>query len=118
MENSTPNAGGIGSPDNKDGMVQRGVDSAGSALHSTIDKVTDPARSTVDRVSTAAHQTVDKLADQAAQVADRFSDKTRWVSEAPSQALESSKDWIRDKPLEAVGMALAFGYIWGRLSSH
>ena len=114
MENAPPNSGN-GSPDTNSNVVQRGVDSAGSALHSTIDMVADPARSTVDRVSTAAHETVDKLADQAAQVADRFSGQTRWVADAPNRAVESTKSWIQEKPLQAVGLALAFGYLWGRL---
>ena len=117
MENSTPYPGNV-SPEKSPNLVHRGVDSAGSALHSTIDKVVDPARSTVDRVSSAAHQTVDKIAGQAASVADRFSDQTRWVAEAPNHAVESAKSWIKDRPLEAVGMALAFGYIWGRLTAH
>ena len=117
MENSTPNPGNV-SPDKSANVIHRGVDSAGSALHSTIDMVVDPARSTVDRVSTAAHQTVDKIAGQAASVADRFSDQTRWVAQAPNQAVESAKSWIQERPLEAVGMALAIGYIWGRLTAN
>ena len=117
MENSTSNPGDI-SPDKSVNVIHRGVDSAGSALHSTIDMVVDPARSTVDRVSSAAHQTVDKIAGQAASVADRFSDQTRWVAQAPNQAVESAKSWIKEKPLEAVGMALAFGYIWGRVTAN
>ena len=115
METSVPNPGNA-SADKSANVVHRGVDSAGSALHSTIDMVADPARSTVERVSAAAHQTVDKIAGQAASVADRFSDQTRWVTESPNRAVESTKSWIQDKPLEAVGMALAFGYLWGRWS--
>lgn len=117
MENSTLNPGNFSS-DKSTNAIHRGVDSAGSALHSTIDMVVDPARSTVDRVSTAAHQTVDKIAGQAASVADRFSDQTRWVAQAPNQAVQSAKSWIQEKPLEAVGIALAFGYIWGRLTAN
>jgi|GEM_PF-1209382 len=112
----TGSAGGYNAMDNKDkkdDMVKPAVDSAGTAMHGTIDKVAG----TVERVSGAAHETVDKLADQASHVAERFSDQTRWISEAPNQALVSSKEWIREKPLEAVGMALAFGYLWGRLKS-
>ncbi|MEO6017591.1 MAG: hypothetical protein ABIP46_10060 [Polaromonas sp.] len=97
--------------------VQRGVESAGAALHSTIDKMADPARNTVDRVSTAAHQTVDKLASNATHVADRFSDQTRRVTEAPGRLLDQSKAWVVDRPLEAVGAALAIGFIVGRLTS-
>ncbi len=119
MENSTSKPGDdtSGNANANAGAVQRGVDSAGSALHSTIDKVVDPARNTVDRVSTAAHETVDKLASEASHAAGRFSDQAHWVAEAPGRALDCSKSWVKDKPLEAVGMALALGFIVGRLTA-
>ena len=97
--------------------VHRGVDSAGAALHSGIDKVADPLRQTVDSLSSAAHSTVDKFASTASQTADRFSDQTRRVSEAPARALACSKSWVQERPLEAVGAALAVGFIVGRLTS-
>ncbi|OGB07677.1 MAG: hypothetical protein A3E79_06110 [Burkholderiales bacterium RIFCSPHIGHO2_12_FULL_61_11] len=113
MEKFTADTGNAAS----ESAVQRGVESAGAALHHTIDKVADPARNTVDRVSTAAHATVDKLADSAAHVAERFSDQTRRVTEAPARALECSKSWVQERPLEAVGAALAIGFILGRLTA-
>jgi ElaB/YqjD/DUF883 family membrane-anchored ribosome-binding protein len=97
--------------------IQRGVESAGAALHSGIDKVADPARSAVERASSAAHQGVDKLAGTASNVADRFADQTRRISEAPAHALETSKSWVQERPLEAVGAALAIGFILGRLTA-
>ena len=97
--------------------IQRGVESAGAALHSGIDKVADPARSAVDRASSAAHQGVDKLAGTASSVADRFADQTRRISEAPAHALDASKSWVQERPLEAVGAALAIGFILGRLTA-
>ncbi len=96
--------------------VHRGVDSAGAALHSGIDKLADPARQAVERLSTAAHGTVDKLASSATETADHFSDQTRRVTEAPERALACSKSWIQDRPLEAVGAALALGFLVGRLT--
>lgn len=99
------------------GAVQRGVDSAGAALHNSIDKVADPARQAVDRLSSSAHDTVDKLASNASHTADRFSERARRLTEVPVKAMECSKSWIQDKPLEAVGAALAFGFIVGRLTS-
>ena len=97
--------------------IQRGVDSAGTAVHDSIDKVADPARNTVDRVSTAAHETVDKLTAGASNMADRLTNQTRRMVEGPNKALESSKTWVQEKPLEAVGAALAIGFILGRLTS-
>lgn len=95
--------------------LQAGVDTASTALHSTIDKVVDPALSSVAKFADAAHQTVDKLASNASHVADRFANDARRVKAAPSEALEYSKSWVQEKPLEAVGAALAIGFLIGRL---
>lgn len=97
--------------------IQRNVETAGAALHNSIDKVADPARQAVDRMSATAHETVDKLAGAASHTADRFSDQTRYLAEAPARALDASKSWVQERPLEAVGVALALGFILGRLTA-
>lgn len=97
--------------------VLRGVDQAGNALHSTIDKVADPARNGVDRAATAAHHTVDKLASGATSVAGKFSDQAHRLTEAPLQAVDYSKAYIKDHPLQAVGAALLVGLVVGRLTA-
>ena len=97
--------------------VQRGVESAEVALHKGIDKLAEPARSTVESLSASAHQTVNSLAGSACHVADRFADQTRKITEAPARALDYSKASIQDRPFEAVGIALALGFIFGRLTA-
>lgn len=97
--------------------VQRGVDTAGAALHNGINRVVEPARQAVDGMSNTAHKVVDKFASNASDTAQRFSEQTRYLAEAPARALETSKSWIQDQPLAAVGAALALGFIFGRLTS-
>ena len=97
--------------------VKKNVSAAGSALHKGINKVVEPARNTVDRISSVAHEAVDKLTESANDAAERFSEQTRYVSEAPSRALGFSRSWVQDKPLEAIGAALALGFILGRLTA-
>lgn len=87
--------------------ASRGADAAGSAVHSSIDKVADPARQAVDRMTSVAHDTVEKVASAASR-----------YSEVPAKAFETSKSWVQDKPLQAVGTALAIGFILGRLTSN
>ena len=96
--------------------VNKGVESAGAALHSGIDKVSEPVLAAVDRLSTAAHSAVDKISSSAVHTAERFSDQTQRVTQAPSQALAYSKSRVQSKPLEAVAAALAIGFILGRLT--
>ena len=118
MDNSTsfPNDHSTGTPDG--GALKRGVESAGSALHSSIDNMVDPALDAVGLVTSVAHDAVNRLSSGATQLADRVSENATRVSEASGRAVESSKSWIQDKPLEAVGMALAMGFIIGRLTAH
>ena len=97
--------------------MARGVGSAGDALHSGINKVADPARQAVDRLSSAAHDTVEKVASSASQTASLLAEKTRFVTEVPVKMYESSRDWVKDRPMEAVGAALAIGFIFGRLTA-
>ena len=112
MEKTSTNTDGHGA-----GAVRRGVESAGGALHSGIDKVVDPARHAIDSMSSTAHETVDKLATSAGHTASRFADQTRRLKEAPTKAVDYSKSMIQDRPLEAVGIALALGFIFGRLTA-
>ncbi len=100
-----------------DNAVQRSVNQAGSSLHDTIDKVADPARSTVDRAATAAHNTVDKLASGAASVAGKVSDQAQRFTDVPLQAVDYSKAYIKEHPLQAVGAALLAGWVFGRLTA-
>jgi len=118
MENSTssPDDHSTGTTDS--GALKRGVESAGSALHSSIDKVVDPTLDAVGRVGSVAHDAVNRLSSGATHVADRVSENATRVYEAPGHAVECSRSWIQDKPLEAVGMALALGFIIGRLTAH
>ena len=117
MENQTAAPGNDANANDNTQAAKRGVDAAGSALHSTIDKVAEPARQGVERVSTVAHEAVDRLASGASHVADRFSEQAAWVSEAPGRAVDYSRSWVQDKPLEAIGVALALGFIMGRLTA-
>lgn len=97
--------------------LQRGVESTGDALHSGIDKVANPARHALDSMSSTAHSAVDALASSASHTASRFADQTRRLTEAPVKAVDYSKSMIQDRPLEAVGIALALGFIFGRLTA-
>lgn len=118
MENSTSYPGDLPPAPTDSNALKRSVESAGSTLHSSIDKMVDPALDTVGRATHVAHDAVNRLSSGATQVADRVSEQAAWVSDASGRAVESSKSWIQDKPLEAVGMALALGFIIGRLTAH
>ena len=100
-----------------DNAVHRGVESAGAALHQGVDKLAGPVLSGVESLSSSAHGTIASLASGASHVADRFADETRKIAEAPGKALQYSKTTVQDRPLQAVGIALAVGFFLGRLTA-
>jgi ElaB/YqjD/DUF883 family membrane-anchored ribosome-binding protein len=68
------------------------------------------ARSTetnVDRISQTAHEAVDK----AASVAERFSTKGEELMQLPEDWMEVAREYVREKPLQALGIAVAAGYL-------
>lgn len=109
------NGSGVISGVATDSSLQRGVNQVGTALHNSIDKVADPTRSAIDRASSSAHQTVDKLASKAESAAQAVEARRQRMAEAPNRAIDQARDYVIANPLQAVGTALAVGYVLGWL---
>jgi ElaB/YqjD/DUF883 family membrane-anchored ribosome-binding protein len=65
----------------------------------------------VDRLSQSAHDAVDKAASVASTYAERFSSKGDELMQMQEDWVESARDYVREKPLQALGIALAAGYL-------
>ena len=120
MENSNSNlytGAGTTPSASADSALLRSVNQAGNTLHNTIDKTAQPVHSTVDRAASVAHSTVDKLASGATTVAGKVSEHAHLLKDVPLQAVDYSKAYIKDHPLQAVGGALLLGYVFARLTA-
>lgn len=102
----------------QDGTLQRSVRQVGDTLHDTIEKVAEPAHSAVNRVSSSAHQGVDKVASTVQAAAGKVDQQARRVREIPHQAADHARDYVRIRPLQAIGAAFAIGWLMGRLGAH
>jgi ElaB/YqjD/DUF883 family membrane-anchored ribosome-binding protein len=65
----------------------------------------------VDRLSQSAHDAVDKAASVASTYAERFSSKGDELMQMQEDWMDSARDYVREKPLQALGIALAAGYL-------
>jgi ElaB/YqjD/DUF883 family membrane-anchored ribosome-binding protein len=66
---------------------------------------------TVERFSTTAHQAVDRAASAASSVAERFGEKGEEFLHMHEDWLETAREYVREKPLQALGIAVAAGYL-------
>lgn len=67
------------------------------------------SRDTVKRVTTAAHETIDRAADAATSVADR-------VASSGDRLYAECRAYMNENPAKALGIAVAIGFLLGRLS--
>jgi ElaB/YqjD/DUF883 family membrane-anchored ribosome-binding protein len=95
---------------------------------STVGKMADQARAATDHVAEKATAAItsarDSVRDSVDSVAERADAAARWASErvdaakkGPNDLLNAGAERIRARPYAAVGLALAFGYLVGRLRS-
>ncbi|TMH63020.1 MAG: DUF883 family protein [Betaproteobacteria bacterium] len=69
------------------------------------------ADSNVDRLSQSAHDAVDKAASMASSYAERFSTKGEELMQMQEDWVSTARDYVRENPLQALGIALAAGYL-------
>jgi ElaB/YqjD/DUF883 family membrane-anchored ribosome-binding protein len=84
-------------------------------IHDKIDAAASAAKPAVDRLLTGAHQAVDKLSGLAVVAADTISEKSVQLKDAHAKLMENGRIQVREKPAVAVGIAVAAGFIIGRL---
>jgi len=66
---------------------------------------------TIDRMSQSAHDAVDKAATMASSYADRFSSKGEQLIDMRDDWMNAARDYVRENPLQALGIAVAAGYL-------
>lgn len=65
----------------------------------------------VERASSSAHEAVDRIAQSASAYAERFGEKAEEWLEMKDNWVEGARDYVREHPVAALGIAVAAGYI-------
>ena len=84
--------------------------------HGYVDQARSGAAAGADYAAQAAHRRIDQAAGGATAAADWLTQKAGDYTRAPPAALDSTCEAIRARPLMSVGIALAAGYILGRIA--
>jgi len=81
------------------------------------ENIAEKAGTTLNQLSDVAQQTVDRVTDAASQAAQRLSDHTDELWELQQRAMDSTRSYVRDHPIAAIGIAIAVGLLLARLTS-
>ena len=65
----------------------------------------------IERAGDTAHQYVDRAASAASNAAERFGEKADEWMELKDNWVEGARDYVKDHPFAALGIAAAAGYL-------
>ncbi len=99
------------------GTLVRGVDQATVDIHDGINAVSDAARPAVDRLASSAHTVVDQISGVVAHAAESIGAKGDQLKGTQDQLVESAREYLRERPVVSLGIAMATGYLLSRLLS-
>lgn len=100
--------------------------SPGAGSFPTADEMKRKAEQGADRMADKAHETVDRLADKVQPAMDTLTEKASQAVDAVSQradqlkssgeaALETTRNYVRENPIAAIGIAAVAGLLLGRM---
>lgn len=103
----------INQPTESGGAAARAVDQVTTSTHEAIDRASDTARPVVDRLAASAHRAVDRVAGGASGAAQSFDVRSGQLRGANAKFADDCRGRIRDRPLAALGLAIAAGAVLG-----
>lgn len=71
----------------------------------------------LDRMSETAHSAVDRAVETAEQIAERFGERSDELLAMKDDYIESAREYVKENPFMAIGIALAAGYLFGKITS-
>lgn len=78
---------------------------------------TGTQKQSLDRMSETAHSAVDRATETAEQIAQRFGEKSDELLAMKDDYIESTRAYVRENPFAALGIALAAGYLFAKITS-
>jgi len=79
-------------------------------------ETTGAQKQRLETLSKTAHDTVDRAAEAASQVAERWGEKAEELMALQENWVEGAREYVKEHPFAALGIALAAGYLLSALT--
>jgi len=89
------------------------VDDASNSMHHAIDRASAAAGPAIDGLAAGAHQATNRMAATANQAATRLHSANEQLQAAQSRLAQRSRNYVGQKPLTALSIAAAAGFLLG-----
>ena len=71
----------------------------------------------IDRLAESAHGAIERASQTASDVAERFGQRGEELWAMKDDYMETARDYVKENPLMPLGIALAAGYLFGKITS-
>ncbi|MEO8746196.1 MAG: hypothetical protein ABI379_00840 [Rhodanobacter sp.] len=102
--------------------IKQATSSAVASTKGAVDRAAERVDHAADRVEESLHRTTDKAAGAAHRASDKAADLGERGRQAYAQTadqaeawLEAAREYVRDKPVQSVAIALGAGWLLGRI---
>lgn len=95
--------------------VKEGTSSAVGGTKQKLDSAADHVESGLHRATDASARGAHRAADKASEWRDRGAELASGARDRTDAAFENVRDFVREKPVQSVAIALAAGWVLGRL---
>ncbi|HEY9133301.1 MAG TPA: hypothetical protein VIM98_16215 [Dyella sp.] len=104
------------------GRIEEGAERIKQATSDAVASTKETVNRTADRVEEGLHRATDRAADAATRATEKAADISERGREAYDEAmdradlwLERAREYVREKPVQSVAIALGAGWLLGRI---
>jgi len=113
---SAPSSSGTSAGDSALTRAASGAHGAVDRVAGAADEAIRSAKPAIDRVAAIAHQTVDKASSAAAPTAEWLSTQGENLKARSKMLADDSCKFVANNPAKSIGIALAVGFLLGRIN--
>lgn len=92
------------------------IDKLGSQVHKSIDKASAATGPLVDKLASTAHQATDHVTRTANQAGSAIESAADRIKREQARMVDCCSTYVREKPMQSLGMALGAGFLLGLLA--
>lgn len=108
---TSPSTAGFPTADEMSRKAEHTADRMADKAHGMADK----AQETVERLSEKVQPTMDALSEKASHAVDRVVHRADQLKGSGEAALETTRNYVRENPIAAIGIAAVAGLLLGRM---
>lgn len=108
---SSTNAGSFPTADEMSRKAEQTADRMADKAHG----ITDKAHEGVERLAEKVQPAMDALSEKASHAVDRVSQRADQLKGSSEAALETTRSYVRENPIMAIGIAAVAGLLLGRM---